>query len=315
MSLPWNRSVRLHLDADEVSAVCRVGWPRAAAGAEARCSVASVDPASPVSNDAPSADPGGLAQAVRTVLQDVATQSPAKGASVHVELSNALLHLDVVEGDFGGCTDRQLADIAAACAAEILGPAADDHEVRSHLQRDGRRLLIAAIGRPLLSMLSDEARACGMRLASATPEFVAQWNAHGRAVKPGECVFAVSAPRDLAIATTADGAITSISVGPPVDLGIAEDTPAATVVERAYALPIPGLLVNGPAGASRGVFSPSRPESSMGADALDIRVDRMLVAHGRDPEAQATFVLVAPGQASIETSARWSIAGQRSTRT
>ena len=314
MSLPWNRPVRMRLAPDEVRATWKSAWPRSAAAAEARCSVEPVDGGAAASQRMATPDLDGLARAVGVVLKEIATHAPAKGRALNVELSSALLHLDVVEGDLAGHADRQLADIATACAAEVLGDTVGDHEIRSHLQRDGRRLLIAAIGRPLLAMLSEQARACGMRLVSATPEFVAHWNAHGHAVKPGESVFAVSAARDLSISTIVDGTITAISIGPPVDLDAATQAPAAVVVERAYAKPITSLLASGSAGKSRGAFSPSRPATPVGADALDLRVDRMLVASGRDPKAQSTFVLVAPDAPSIEASTRWSTAGPRSAR-
>ena len=312
MSLPWNKTVHLRVSPDEVRATLAIGWPRAATAAEARREIEASDPGASASDGVGTPDAGGHAQHIDAVLQEIDSQSPLKGGRLHVELASALLHLDVADGDFAGRTDRQLLDIATACVAEILGDTAGDHEIRWHLQRGGRHLLIAAIDSSLLAMLSEAAQAWGMRLASVQPEFVTQWNAHGHAVKPGQCVFAVSATRDLAIAAVVDGAISSVSIGPPIDIDASDEEPSTPVVERLYAKTLTGLRVTGLASTSHGVFSPSRLQPLSGTDALDVRVDRMLVASGRDPAEQSVFVLVAPDAPSIAPSPRWSTLGLRS---
>jgi hypothetical protein len=233
---------------------------------------------------------------------------------LQVELSSALVHLDVVDGDFAGRTDRQLQGVADACVAEMLGDAAAGHAVRWQLQRDGRHLMIAAIPGALLSMFEECARAFGMRLASVQPQFVTQWNAFGQALKPGQGVFAVAAARDLAIAAIVDGAISSISVGPAVDIDAGDDEAPMPVVDRVYSKPATALVVTSSTGTARGAFSSTRPTPTSGTDALDARVDRLLFGSGLDPDAQSAFVLVAPDTASIAASPRWSVMGLRGAR-
>lgn len=209
MSRPWNSVLRLVVATDRVEASLRGGWPGRAPLARAE---------RVVERGAADADPGAaLARAMDGAVQDVAALAPLHGAWLDVELPSALLHLDVAEGEFADRTARQLHDIASACLAEILGDAAGAHEVRWHLQRDARHLLIVAIEREVLSRLDDVASAAGLRLRSVKPAFVLRWNEFGRAVRPGRTVFAVNTPSDLSIAAIVDGAIACISTSPGLD--------------------------------------------------------------------------------------------------
>jgi hypothetical protein len=249
-------------------------------------------------------------------MQDLASQAPLAGARLHVALSTALLHLDVAEGDFSGCSERQLQGIAAACAEEMLGDEAADHDLRWELQRDDRHLLIAAIPRARLALLESVARGNGARLASLQPDFTLRWNEFGRTRMPGRSVFAVSAPADLSIAIVVDGAIACVSTGPGVDIAAEDDgeLPAA-VVDRVYASSAPALLVTTGDGSGRGAFSATRPMPQLGADALDARVDRLLRGCGDDPAAVSSFLLVAADARSVEASPRWTVAGLRGATT
>jgi hypothetical protein len=252
-------------------------------------------------------DVGGHAEAIEAVLQDVAAQGPLKDARLHVELSSSLLHLDVVEGDFGAHADRQLQGIASACVVEMLGDEAADHDVRWHLQRDARHLLIVAIARAHLALFEDVARSSGMRLRSVRPEFVVRWNQFGRAANPGRCVFAVSTTGDLSIASVVEGTIASISTGTGVDIqeGAAAGDPPSLPVERVYSNPATALLLTNPSAAGRGVFSSTRPIPEEGMDALDGRVDRLLYGSGQDPAGQSKFILVASDVPALAASSRW----------
>ncbi len=299
MSLPWNRVLHLQLAADTVRASLDPGWRRGAARVEAQCAI-------PPAAATPAAS--GHAEAIAAVLQDIAAQAPLKGARLEVTLSSALLHLDVVEGGFADHGDRQLQAIASACVAEMLGDAAPEHDVRWQLQGDDRHLLIVAIARSRLAQLATAAQAAGLRLASVRPEFVDSWNTFARRLRPGHGVFAVRGDSDLAIAAVVDGSIATLSVGAGIDLqdntGEAS-VPAATPV---YAKPGPPRLVTSSSGGGRGVFSSTRPMPQEGMDALDVRVDRLLVGIGQDPAAQSAFVLVA-ASGPATASQRWSVVG------
>ena len=77
------------------------------------------------------------ALAIDTVLSELALVKSLKGLRLDIELADALVHLDVVEGDFDGNSERQLQSVARACVVELLGDAAENHEVRWQLQADG----------------------------------------------------------------------------------------------------------------------------------------------------------------------------------
>ncbi len=211
---------------------------------------------------------------IEPVLRDLASEASIEGARLRVTLSDALVHLDVIAGDFIGNSDRQLQAIAEACAAELLGEGASDgmgpHEVRWQLQPGGEHLLVCAVPRACLAELARAAGACGLKLASVQPDFVCQWNAHAGALKPGATVFAVAASAHVAVAAVINGVISAISVG-----------------------------------ASAGAAAPR--------DALawlDARVDRLLTGIGQDLAAQSAFVLVSPDGAVPEPAGRWVVRGQ-----
>lgn len=297
MSRPWNSSLQLRVGAGRIEATCRRGWPSRAPDRHAQRDVAAT------------AQPDAHAQAIEGVLDDIAAQGSLKGLRLDAVLSSALLHLDVVEGDFGDHADRQLQAIASACVDEMLDDEAAAHAVRWHLQGDARHLLIAAIPQVLLETLQAAAQRTGMRLRSVVPEFVVRWNRYGRIAAPGHWVFAVCTPGDLAVATVADGSLSSISIGPGMAPreGAAADAAAPAAPERVHLKPA-GVLVNASSGGGHGVFTSTRPMPQAVVDALDARVDRLLYGSGQDPAAQARFVLVARDAREIAASARWSLA-------
>jgi hypothetical protein len=285
--------VRLLVDAGAVKARARAGWPKSVAFAEAQRQVASSTPAG--------ADAAAHAQAIASVLAELGEHADMQGSRLDVEIGSALLHLDVVEGDFGAQTDRHLQGVAAACVAEMLGDEADRRAARWHLQRDDRHLLIVALAQDWIDLLQAAAASAGLRLASVEPSFIARWNERGRAMKPGHGIFAVCGGGDLAIAAVADGAIAAISVGTGVDLRVDSSGPAP---RQAQAFPRPDPAV------SSG-FSPDR----QGMATVDERVDRLLSGRGQDPQAQSAFVLVAPDVPSVAASTRWSVFASPETST
>jgi hypothetical protein len=167
-----------------------------------------------------------LAKAIDTVLVDLARSTSLRGARLTVELADSLVHLDVVAGDFAGDSDRQLKSVATACVAELLGDAAQHHEIRWQLQADGKHLLIGAIAKDQLRVLADAASRHGLALERVRPDLCVQWNRHGsRAFAPGSGVFAVARARKFVMAYVCDGAIAAIGRGGWVD----RESVAATV--------------------------------------------------------------------------------------
>lgn len=257
---------------------------------------------------------------IESALRDLEQASALRGAKLIVELSHALVHLDVVSGDFAGHDDQQLQAIADACVSELLGDEGGDHEVRWQLQSDDRHLLICAVPGPKLRELEQAAAACGLRLDSVQPDFVLQWNAHANALKAGPSVFAVATGTDIAIAWVVDGVISTLSTGPLFESSGAFAVPseAGTGVaadERALAVErldsrIGGLLLGlGLTSHTRPAFSPSQPNPLDAPDLLDARVDRLLAGIGQDPAAQSAFVLVTTDASLPPTSQRWSVLG------
>lgn len=285
MSPRWNRAVRLRVGTGAVDASVRAGWPRAVAVAAARRVVEDASP--------PAAGIAPHAQAIEAVLGELGAATPIRGARLEVEIASALLHLDVVEGDFGASTDRQLQGIATACVSEMLGDEASRRAVRWHLQRDDRHLLIVALAEDWIELLKAAAESAGLRLASIEPAFVARWNDSGGAMTPATGVFAVCTRADLAIAAVADGAIAAISVGAGVDLQRQAPGPGPRTPEA--------LARSGSVAASG--FSSDRD----GAAALDERVDRFLSGRGQDPDTPAAFVVLASDEAVVAASKRWTV--------
>jgi len=282
----WNRSVRLRIGVDAVRASAHAGWPRVATIARAERPVTS--PARVAT------DPSAHAPEVDAALAELGARMPLQGARLEVQVASTLLHFDVVEGDFGAQTDRQLQGVASACLSEMLGDEAAGRAVRWHLQDDDRHLLIVALSDAWIELAQAAATAAGLRLASVRPAFVARWNESRKAMKPGPGVFVVCDPRDLAIAAVADGAIAAISVGDGVDLAIEPPAPAPRTL---------GVATAATGAVASSGFSPDRP----GIATVDDRVDRFLSARGQDPETLASFVMVAPDGTPVAASPRWSV--------
>ena len=285
MSPRLNRFVRLHIGTDTVRAVAHAGWPRATVIAEAHRAVASATPA----------EAGRVphAQAIEAALDELASAARTKGARLEAEIASTLLHLDVVEGDFGAQTDRQLQGVAAACVSEMLGDEAAQRAVRWYLQPDDRHLLIAALAEDWIALVQSAATSAGLRIASLEPAFIARWNECGQAMKTGNGVFAVSGAEEFAIAAVEDGAIAAISVGAGVGLHV--DTPRPSAKASPAAARSSGVVSSG--------FSPERH----GVATMDERVDRFLSGRGQDPDLQSAFILVAADSPPVVASTRWSV--------
>jgi hypothetical protein len=239
-------------------------------------------PSSPQDNadDAP-----GLDAMLDTVLQELELSAPLRGAHLSVEIADPLIHFDVAEGDFGTQSDRQLQAIAVACAAELLGDAAGEHEVRWSLQAGARQLLIAAVPRPLIEMLDAAARSRGLRLESVQPGFARRWNAFARTLNAETAVFAATSGRHAVVACVVDRAMRALSIGPWQD-------------EHGR------IAAEGP--ASRDAAAGHAPGTSL----LDARAARLLASLGIAAGADAQYLLVADDPAAASAApAQWSVVG------
>jgi hypothetical protein len=279
--------VRLRVLPDCVSGTLVQGWLRAKVLASASHSTDEAE----TQTGAACATQGDISidaqtQAIDAVLFQLAKTASLQGARVNVCLADAFVHFDVVEGDFAGDSDRQLDSVAVACVAELLGEAAQSHEIRWQLQTDGRHLLIGAIARAQLGALADAALRHGMLLGSVQSDFCLQWNCHAAASKPGSAVFAVACGHQAVITHVLDGAVAAISSGPWLDR---HDEPGDSSADVKHLT----------SGLGR--------KPSMTAAVLDTRVDRLLASLGLNAAHPTAFLLVAPALPDKAVSSRWTI--------
>ena len=276
-----------------LSATLRRGWPTASARASAQGALTA-------------GEPGDVAGGLASLLKELDAQEPLAGAPIRASLASALVHFDVVKGDFADCSERQLRNIATACVAELLGERAEAHELRWELQADERHLLVCAIDRAQVASLTHAASSLGLRVSSVTPAFALAWNAFAERLPRGESVFAVSSDADLTIAAVIDGTIAAISVENAVDRPVADPpaAPRASLAKRQDQLA--DLVASVPAQgiAARCGFSEDAADRP-GSRAVDAVVDRFIARLGRDASAQAGHLMVCEDGTAPSLSSRW----------
>ncbi len=189
----WRKVLRLHVGPQGLRGSVWRGR-RLLAQAEAQASTA----------DAPLATLDGL-------LATLAGQTALRGVRADVEFADALIILDVVDGDFADHSKRQLQAIATACVAELIGSASASHELRWQLQSDERHLLICALPRDLLAALGKGLAPHGIAMNSAQPQLCSTWNHHLRHLGRGPVVLALASSASTTIACLHDGAISALA--------------------------------------------------------------------------------------------------------
>jgi hypothetical protein len=261
-----NKALQLRVGARAVHATLSAGWPRRKVIARA---IEMVGTAGEPTSPPPRAD--AQAVAIGEALTSLAASAPLAGARLSVELADARTHYDLVDGDFGASSERELRTIASACAAELLGEASSSHILRWQVQPGQGHLLICAIEARVIESVVDTARRFALKLVSLEPEFSAQWNRHAGMLPRGNGVFGVTCGAHATVACVLRGGITALSSGAWAD--------AATSVR-----------------SERGART-----------ALDIRVDRLLAGKGVDSRRVGRYVLVAPDVSARALSTRWTV--------
>ncbi|MEO8311829.1 MAG: hypothetical protein ABI520_11695 [Caldimonas sp.] len=274
MSLLWNSALRLRVEPRSVSAAMRTGWPAQRRFAAMAGSMARLAPATPLAGATP-IDPDLL----ESVLLELAVEAPLRGARMHVEVADELVHFDVVEGDFAAQSDRQLQSIAVACVAELLGDAAAGHDVRWSLQAGERHLLIAALPRSLVDLLEAAAARHGVVLKSVQPAFATSWNAFMRGRDDAPAVFASTSGWHALVSCVVDGAVRAVSSGPWQDSGSAAANDAKAT----------GFAASADRGAAR----------------LDERAARLIASAGIAGARDAGFLVVGADPSAVATSPGW----------
>ena len=273
MSLLSNRHVQLSLRPDGMQATAWRGRLRPQRTAERGLALDAADR----SDDAD-------ARAVRQLLDQLAPLAPIAGSTLHVDLADALVHFDVVEGEFAGLGARTLASFADACVNELLGDQAAAYLVRWQLQRDERHLLVCALPRHWVDAVTAAARAHHLGVGTIRPRFNLQWNRHVGGKRAAHMVFVVADGPNALITCVRDGAVTAISNGPWfADRGDFEDS----AVDR--------LL------AGMGLADKSN------VALIDLQVDRLLASLGIDPAAPRDYVMVSAAEPHVYLSHRWTV--------
>lgn len=269
MSLLSSKFVCLALGPRAVRASLHSRWSRGKVLAQSR---REVDPLH--ISPAPHGDTEPLAasiEGVQAVLSELTASSGPSGTPLRVQISDALVHFDVVAGDFAESSERQLQAIATACVDELLGDHAGPQVVRWQLQADDRHLLIAALQTATVDAIVQEAARNEMRLETLQPEFCARWNAQTRELSGALAVFASVADGSLVMALVEQGSITALSTGA---LGADRDMTRTDLASKT---------------------------------ALDLRADRLATSQGVDVASLTTFVLVAGEGEQLAPSPRWTV--------
>lgn len=270
MSLPWNKSLQLHVGLGHVTGVLRPAWSSHRILARSRHDFAR--PASSQGIVATAASAAPCRNAIEAVLTEMrGAVAPRRAIDLRIVLPGSRVHFDVVSGDYGGASDRHLQSIATACVVEMLGDAAAHQMVRWQLQRDMRHLLIASMDTEEVEDLIQVSLQNRYSLQSVQPDFCTQWNHHIHALQGNNGVFASLCETHLVVAYVVKGSITALSCGPiPVDLH-------------------------------------RPPRNAELTNAVDARVDRLLSSVGQTPSEISTFILVAPEQGFVPITARWTL--------
>lgn len=162
-------------------------------------------------------DGGVLGGAVDSPLQDCladllqSTRRSPRGVGLDVTVDDRLVWLDVVQGDFAGCSQRELALLAEAAAAEVLGDELSRLDLRADLQKGGRHLVLMAMPQALVDQVRNLAEERHLRLLGLKAAFVRAWNGQCKSVSGKDLVFAWHDRGEAVLARVHGGALTAIS--------------------------------------------------------------------------------------------------------
>jgi hypothetical protein len=278
VSLLSNRRVQLKISSGGLSAGLFTRWP-----GRKRLANASV-PWNSMACEAPAADAHGLAALIDRLMNELAGASSLRGAPLDVELSDALVHLDVAQGDFDDHSEQQLAAVTRACIRDLLGDQVDEHELRWQLQADESHLLMCAAPKPLLVALRGATLRQGVRVNSVSTQFQVEWNRHRRLLRSGLGIFASGHDAHIVVAFVRDGVVQALSTS-SCQAELEDPNALCPDVDR---------LLN-----SLGLEDAATPTR------LDAQVDRLIASLGVEAHQLARFVAVDGGDNGRALSSRW----------
>ena len=99
MSLPWNKSLHLHVGTQAVQGTLRPAWARHKVLAR---SSHAIDPSNMGHDDATPLT------AIDAVLSELKASAPGRDSHLNIVLTDAHIHFDVVAGDYRDASERQL---------------------------------------------------------------------------------------------------------------------------------------------------------------------------------------------------------------
>lgn len=281
MSPRWNKVVNINISPTAVEATLQAGWPRQKPLAVVSQAGNAFNPGWTHTLDTmgtrTAADRMAL---VDLALDRIAATQPLSGSRLHVVLDDTLVHVDVVQGDFGGLTDAALDRIAKACVAEMMGDEAPDLDVRWSLQPDQQHLAICALAAEHLTLLVEAAASRRMRLASLRSTFAVCWDRYGRHQNVKAMVFVVALGGHAVVACVVDRSLCALGAGQWHPLGSANRKQVGTTHSEIAA-------------------------ATEVAHTIDGRVDQLLTCLGIDAEAIGAFVTVLPAGMPVALRPRW----------
>ena len=268
MSLLSNRSLQIHIGASSVRGTLRAKRPHHKVLGSSCHEFHGADHGPTGAAPLSTIDKPCIA-AMDAVLHELRANAAPRKPDLRVVISDAGVHFDVVQGDYGGSNERHLQSIAVACIAEILGEATSRQVVRWQLQPDLQHLLISCIDLREVTAVTETAIRHGLRLQSLQPEFCFQWNRYASVLPAKDCVFATINDGYATVAYAKGGTIAALSSGPCF---LGED-------------PLHG----------------GKHETQ----SIDQRTDRLLASLGQDASVISNFILVTAAPECIHSVSRW----------
>lgn len=269
MSHLLNRSLHLHVGARVVQGTLHPAWSRGKVLARSYhvFGPSTLDIDVSVVEDDPEESFG---DAVGAVISKLDSTASTRRAHLNVVLADSRVHYDVVSGDYGASSDRQLMAIANACIVEVLGDRAQQQIVRWQLQPDRRHLLISSIDTEEVETIVQAASRLQLRLNSLQPDLCSQWNQYSNRLPDGTGVFAVVCGSHLLAVYALKGSI--------------------------IALTCCHCFADDVAGGLQARLHP-----------IDEQVDRLLASIGQAAKDVPAFLLVVSDQSSCPITERWAL--------
>jgi hypothetical protein len=166
--LPWNKTVKLVIDADQITARTAFRGP-------------SIEPiATPVAEAEGGVDRyDNIAAALRTTIAQVAVQAPPGSFhSFNIIIADSFAFYDVLEIDARLLSPADLNRAAGLGLSDTLGLDASELTIRCSVQKGGQSVVVCGIATALLDAVKHEIKAAGYGMNRLEPAFAEFLNRH-----------------------------------------------------------------------------------------------------------------------------------------